>query len=58
MYKHLMCIAKLKYNINIDKANIKHAFSFRQLLVNTVFSIFLPLFLAIYKEGIPSILPI
>lgn len=53
-----MCVEKLKYNINIDKDNIKHAFSVRQLLVNTLFSIFLPLFLAIYKVGIASILPI
>lgn len=53
-----MCVAKLKYNLNIDKDNIKHAFSFRQLLVKTLFSIFLPLFLAIYKKGIASILPI
>lgn len=58
MYKHLMCVEKLKYNINIDKDNIKHAFSVRQLLVNTLFSIFLPLFLVIYKEDIASILPI
>lgn len=58
MYKHLMCVEKFKYNINIDKDNIKHGFSVRQLLVNTLFSIFLPLFLAIYKEGIASILPI
>lgn len=29
MYKHLMCVEKLKYNINIDKDNIKRAFSVR-----------------------------
>lgn len=54
MHKHLMGVAKLKYNINIDKSNINHAFSVRPLLGNTLFSIFLLLFLAIDKEGITS----